>query len=161
LDAIKKSLIPDSAIDMLMDRYKDIMGDPKDDALKVRAVIVEYAELLEARGLNGADVVHSKIEAIGRKPSKDKRTVNYLIGCLRNVVENGPTSTGSQSETRLIAAFQSTYNIQLTLEGKEKLLSLMTRFGVSEILFMLLENKEPVEDLIILGVESILCKAQQ
>jgi len=146
----------EAALEMLIEKYKESIGDPGQEIHKIRAIFIEYINLLNSRGLDAITIIHEKIEMIGRKPSAEKKTLNYLVGCLRNVAEYGTTSTGNPNEVRLITAFQNTYSVTLSVQNKEKLLALMSRFGISNLLFTMLEKKESLEELIINGFEHIL-----
>lgn len=132
----------------LYDFYGERMSDST-DASTIKETLYEYILLFNNRGLNGAEIVADKISMVSRKTDKKKKNVSYLIGCLRNALEYGLSSTGSQIEKRIVNAFESRFKIKLSPNGITTLLGLATEHNTTNILFSLLEADFTVEDLVL------------
>lgn len=134
----------------LYDFYIERLGDSGLDAPSLKETLLEYINIFNSRGLCGQEIIADKISMVSRKGDEKKKNISYLIGCLRYVLENGISSTGSNVENRLIKAFESKYNVVLSNEGVTKLLSLASKEGTLNVLFNIVENDINIEDMLFL-----------
>ena len=130
----------------LYDFYLERIND-KSSPTQVRETIHEYIVLFTERKLNGPEIVAHKIAMVGRKSDAGKKNLSYLIGCLRNVLEYGLSSTNSAIEKRLVSSFENKYRFQLSPAGRQRLFSLAANHGTIEILFAILENDINIEEV--------------
>jgi hypothetical protein len=145
----------ESDLEKLCEFYNERMNDVLGNTM-IKETLLEYANLFNARGLNGPEVIAEKISIVSRKGDDKKKNLNYLVGCFRNVLEYGISSTGSDIEKRLVKTFQDRYKITLTTDGVTQLLSLAASFGTTEVLFSLLETSIDIESLLLKTFESVL-----
>ncbi len=146
----------DDDLNLLYEYYRDNMTDIYKEEELIKDTLYEYVKLFDTRGLNGLEFVASKISMVGRKSSKEKKNLGYLIGCLRNTLEYGISTTGSVIERRLISTFESLCSVRLSPRGVQRLLSLSTLYGITDILFTLIENSLDVEELLLDRFEEFL-----
>lgn len=142
-------------VQKLYDFYLDRIND-KSPAIQVRETIHEYISLFNYRELGGPEIVAYKIAQVGRKSDHGKRNLPYLIGCLRNVLEYGLSSTNSPMEKRLVASFETKYKIQLSYIGRQRLLAMAANRGTMELLFSILELNISAEEVLLDRFESVL-----
>lgn len=147
----------DSDIDRLYEFYNDNMYD-KTDSKIIKNTLHEYITLFNHRGLNGIELVAEKISMVGRKTSKEKKNINYFVGCLRNILEYGVSTTGSFIEKRLINAFENAYGTKLSAWGIQKLLALSTSNSTADVLLTIMENNINAEELLMETFETRLNK---
>ncbi len=123
------------------------------DTTPAKSVVIEtfheYVKLYTLRELDAWEIIADKIAAVGRKSDSGKKTLNYLIGCLRNILESGVSSTNGELENRLIAAFEKQGDIKLTIEGKHRLLALVSRYGGAQVALTIYESNFSVEHVLL------------
>lgn len=155
--SIRLGLCGDIELDLekLCEFYLDRMSDNPDSGT-VKETLLEYINLFNSRDLCGQEIVAEKISMISKKGDDKKKNINYLIGCFRNVLEYGLSSTGSDMEKRLVKAFEDRYNFNLSSLGTTRLLSLAANFGTTEVLFSLLETPMNLEKILFDKFETVL-----
>lgn len=145
----------DYDIDRLYEFYNDNMYDKTDPKI-IKDTLHEYITMFNNRGLNGTELIAEKISMVGRKTSREKKNINYFVGCLRNILEYGVSTTGSFIEKRLISAFENAYGTKLSAWGIQKLLALSTRNSTADVLLAIMENNINAEELLMEKFETCI-----
>jgi hypothetical protein len=143
-------------VEILYDLYKDRIGECG-DSRRTKEVIHEYYVAFSQRGIPAAEILANKIAYVGRKEGT-KKTIGYLVACLRNVLENGICSTNSNVENRMIKAFENKFCLYLSPDGKDRLLSIAAQNSTVEVLFSLLENTVDLESVLLDTLENVVKK---
>lgn len=143
----------ESNIDKLLQFYIERIHDTS-SRTAVKETIHEYLTLFILRGIDGKEIVANKIAMVGRKGDPGKRNLCYLIGCFRNILEYGLSSTNSSIERRLISCMENKFGVRLSAFGRQKLLELSTQYGIVNVLFAI--NESSTENIILRSLEELL-----
>jgi hypothetical protein len=124
---------------------------------KLTEIITEYVTHFQSRGMDAFEIIANKIAANGRKDIQ-KRNISYFIGCLRHVLENGIGATGGYIEERTISMFQDKFNIELTPNGRTKLLQIAGKHGTAHVLIAIIDGELEMEEILLEAFEKQIKK---
>lgn len=147
-------------INKLYSMYIERLGSTSSEK-KIKETLLEYVTIFANRDLDGSEIVAHIISMVGRKSDSSKKNLSYLVGCLRNILENGICSTNSKAENKVILAIESKYNIKLSSSGKRKTLQLITTYGINDVLVGIINNNFDIETQILTTLESAIVKATE
>lgn len=143
-------------IDLLVEVYNEKMGYINEE---VKEGIAEVYRELSAKG-NPA--FYWIIEAIFRtyKKRNEKRTFSYIVGTIRNwtLYGFGNTSTGEEGE--LIDYFKETTGIELSVESRNLLINLLSKYGIIKVMKNIPSLKEKDVSIVIMKLFEQYLKEQ-
>lgn len=147
---------PRHNLEVLCKFYKERMGSNEDD-FRIKETLNEYINLFKGRGLDGEDVIADRISMVSRKSSNDKHTLHYLVGCLRHNLLFGLESINPKVDKFLFSLFEREFQTPLTESGRKRLLRLVTKYGILEVIMSIVQFEAvPADELILNGIDATL-----
>lgn len=116
-------------VEFVIQEYANNIGEPSvDDA----STLMEQFNILKARGHNARDWLVRIFNELGKKDS-GKKSMNYLIGMVRNRSTYGWGASRSIEERVLISKTEQLLGKPLSQEGLVKIYAMMGNFGAARV----------------------------
>lgn len=99
---------------------------------------------LKQRNIDSFTYLHDAIEVFSRKDSDKKTTFGYLVNIVRNWAIYGYGYMPTREDQMAIDLFEELTKTRLSVNAKNKFITLISRYGLSKIIYLLGRESEHI-----------------
>lgn len=99
--------------------------------------LYELYYFCKSRNVDAVKYIIDAIDVFSRKDDDTKKSFGYLVSIVRNWINMGYGHMPTKEDQQLFDIFESILNIKLSMTAKSKLVSLMSSYGMLNLIFYL------------------------